>query len=79
MSSPLVATTVPLTLLQRFRRCLGSDADADSGGGDTDDSRFVPSPLDLSVRNAHGSGEREAAREIQRIQEQAAEFDDRQR
>ncbi|MFB6293353.1 MAG: hypothetical protein ABEH60_03735 [Halonotius sp.] len=64
---------MPLTLLQRFRRRFGS------GDDDSDDSRFVPSPLDLSVRYAHGSGDSEAGREIRRIQEQAEQFDDRHR
>jgi len=48
-----------------------------SGGSDDEDSRFVPSTLDASVRYAHGSpdgdGERELARldaEGRRLEEQ---------
>ena len=66
---------MPLTLLKRFRRRFGGE----KPDGDSDDNRFVPSPLELSVRYAHGSGEREADREIRRIQEQAEQFDDRHR
>ena len=38
---------------------------------DDDDARFVPSPLDLSVRVAHGGGDDEAVRELSKINEQA--------
>lgn len=65
---------MPMTLLKRFRRRFGGEeSDGES------DAEFVPSPLDLSVRYAHGSGEQEAEREIRRIQEQAEQFDDRHR
>ncbi|MFT4932379.1 MAG: hypothetical protein ACI91T_002273 [Natronomonas sp.] len=46
---------------------------------DDDDARFVPSPLDLSVRVAHGGGDDEAARELSTISEQAHELEERQR
>ncbi|WP_276257946.1 hypothetical protein [Haloglomus litoreum] len=46
-----------------------------TGHGDDDveveDSRFVPSELDVSVREAHGSGRAEAERELASIEAQA--------
>lgn len=46
------------------------------GRSDTDDatdedSRFVPSRLDESVRSAHGGGNADAAREIAQIEAEA--------
>jgi hypothetical protein len=65
-------------------RDAGDDRDAGGGrrgprrpetaGEDRNDSRFVPSPLDRSVRRAHGSGDREADRELGRIGERAREL-----
>jgi|GEM_PF-335971 len=56
------------------------DADA-TGDAETtdDDSRFVPSRLDVSVRDAHGGGGSAAEREIRRIHQQAAEHERRNR
>jgi hypothetical protein len=51
------------------------DADVEPSADD-DDSRFVPSPLDLSVRIAHGSSDGEQARALADINEQAAELED---
>lgn len=44
--------------------------------GDEGTSRFVPSPLDRSVRIAHGGKEDEIERELTEIAEQARELDD---
>jgi hypothetical protein len=52
----------------------GEPTETRDAGDDRDDSRFVPSPLDRSVRRAHGSGDREADRELGRIGERAREL-----
>ncbi len=78
---------MPRTLLQRIRTAFdwsrtadpsdsgvdNNDQNNDGEGGDEseDDTRFVPSLLDYSVREAHGGGSDAAAREIDRIQQQA--------
>lgn len=36
-----------------------------------EESRFVPSPLDWSVRVGHGGGDDEAVRELSRVNERA--------
>lgn len=41
--------------------------------------RFVPSPLDLSVRVAHGGHDDEVERELAKIDKQATELEDSQR
>lgn len=50
--------------VSRFRRTSVEDR-ADG------ESRFVPSPLDLSVRVAHGGRDDEVERELSKIEEQA--------
>lgn len=42
-------------------------------------STFIPSPLDLSVRSSHGGPDEEIERELHRITEQARELADEQR
>lgn len=42
-------------------------------------SRFVPSPLDLSVRVAHGGQDGETERELSKISEQAENLEENQR
>ena len=66
---------MPSTLLRRFLSQFTSGDDTD----DTEDSQFVPSPLDRSVRYSHGSGEAEANREIAKIQQEADKRDGRHR
>ena len=64
---------MPTTLLARFLSRFTSDED------DGDDSRFVPSQLDWSVRYGEDGGREEANREIARIQHQANEIEQRRR
>lgn len=59
--------------LSFVRRNESDDSDRD------DEHRFVPSPLDLSVRYSHGGAGVEAKREIDRINEAAAELEELQR
>ena len=73
---------MPATLWRRFRRRFVDDADTDADSDidentDSDESRFVPSPLDMSVRHAHGSNEAAVDRELERIQQQAEEIERR--
>lgn len=46
---------------------------------EADEGRFVPSPLDLSVRIAHGGSDDTVVRELSKIDEQARELEDNQR
>lgn len=48
------------------------DRDETEEGG----SRFIPSPLDLSVRSSHGGPDDEIARELNSINEQAREIEE---
>jgi hypothetical protein len=65
-------------LVARLRRA-GGEPESESEAGTAEGSRFVPSPLDRSVRRAHGGGGDEAARELGRIDERAREMEDRRR
>lgn len=58
--------------VSRFRR---TSADDEAG----DESRFVPSPLDLSVRVAHGGRDDEVERELSKIEEQARAIEEHER
>lgn len=55
---------------------LFSQEPKDSGTGD---NRFVPSPLDMSVRSSHGGPDVEIERELHRISEQARDIEEQQR
>lgn len=58
---------------------LFSRSDGDSEDIERDDSRFVPSPLDLSVRSSHGGSDVEIERELNNINEQAREIEENRR
>ncbi|MDZ5810826.1 hypothetical protein U4E84_05645 [Halorubrum sp. AD140] len=49
-----------------------------SGGGsedaEEDDSGFLPSPIDLSIRDSHGGSDVEIDRELNKINERAREL-----
>lgn len=60
---------------EAFIARLGRRVDAD----EEDDSGFVPSPLDLSVRDAHGGQDITVERELSKICEQAARMEDADR
>lgn len=69
---------MPTTLVARFLSRFTSD-DADDADGGNDESRFVPSRLDWSLRYGTEGGREEANREIARIQHQAEEIERRRR
>ncbi|WP_049984865.1 hypothetical protein [Halobellus rufus] len=52
---------------------------ADDGDDADEGRRFVPSPLDLSVRVGHGGRDDEVVRELSKIDERARELEDSQR
>lgn len=53
--------------LSRFAR---NDGDEDGG-----ESTFVPSPLDVSVRSAHGGDDVEVERELRQLEGRAARIE----
>jgi len=55
----------------------GEETDKESSEAD-DEGRFVPSPLDLSVRLGHGGSESERAHELSKISERAQELEEKQ-
>ncbi|KTG08097.1 hypothetical protein AUR64_00525 [Haloprofundus marisrubri] len=63
------------SLWEVFLALVGRADDED----DAENARFVPSPLDLSVRTAHGGRDDEVVRELSKIDEQARELEDHRR
>ena len=51
----------------------------DEENEEADDSRFIPSVLDASVRYAHGMGNSDAQREFAQIEEQAKQLEEQHR
>jgi hypothetical protein len=49
------------------------------GESETDENRFVPSPLDRSVRSSHGGSDAEIERELHSVSERAREIDEQRR
>jgi len=52
--------------------------DEETTDTEREESRFVPSALDRSVRVAHGGGNAEAEREIEQVQEKARQIERQQ-
>ena len=59
-----------------FLALLGRESEADEE--DEGRHRFVPSPLDLSVRVGHGGRDDEVERELSKISERARELEEGQ-
>jgi len=47
--------------------------------GEESEGRFVPSPLDLSVRIGHGGSDSQRVRELAKINKQAEEIEEQRR
>jgi hypothetical protein len=69
-----MARTLWEVFISLFGRSNGDEEDPDDG-----DNRFVPSPLDLSVRFSHGGSDAEIDRELNNINERARELEARRR
>lgn len=57
----------------------GGEGSEDESAEGRDGRRFVPSPLDLSVRIGHGGSDSQRVRELARINERADELDEERR
>lgn len=69
---PVPSTVIGGLLARLVHRLRSDDAEAAS-----DDSRFPPSPLDASVRYAHGGSGDEVERELDEIRDEAERLDER--
>ncbi|WP_232700548.1 hypothetical protein [Halobacterium wangiae] len=69
-----------LSVWEVFLALFGRGEDPEDEGGEEDDEgRFVPSPLDLSVRIGHGGSDSQRVRELAKLSEQAGEIEEEQR
>lgn len=71
-----MARSIWEVFLALFGRGKTTDDDPDEEG---DAGRFVPSPLDLSVRIGHGGSDGQQARELSKVSERARELEDQRR
>jgi len=53
-----------------------NEKSGDERGEEKDEDRFVPSPLDLSVRIGHGGSDSQQVRELAKISKQAEEIEE---
>lgn len=75
-----MALSVWEVFLDLFRG--GEKSNEESGnerGEEEDEDRFVPSPLDLSVRIGHGGSDSQQVRELAKINKQAEEIEEERR
>jgi hypothetical protein len=63
-------------MLRRILAWLTGRGDDETDHEADDESRFVPSKLDVSVREAHGAGQAAAERELASIEAQAELLED---
>lgn len=69
-----------LSIWDVFLALFSGDEEADEESREAEDEgRFVPSPLDLSVRAGHGGSDDEIVRELSNVSEQARELEESQR
>ncbi|WP_257297971.1 hypothetical protein [Haloarchaeobius sp. FL176] len=68
-------------MFRRLRRWVLEHVGGETDGDDdeSESGRFVPSPLDRSVRSAHGSGDSSVDRELTRVQEEARTLEEGRR
>jgi len=67
------------SLWETFLVLFASGPESDDATDETDEGRFVPSPLDLSVRVAHGGSDDERVRALSEIEERARDLEDDRR
>ncbi|WP_123619938.1 hypothetical protein [Halorubrum sp. CSM-61] len=75
-----MALSVWEVFLDLFRG--GEKSNEESGnqrGEEEDEDRFVPSPLDLSVRIGHGGSDSQQVRELAKINKQAEKVEEERR
>jgi hypothetical protein len=77
MFSEYVAQAMLHGVLNRLTNHFGGDEDADDE--EDEDTRFIPSVLDSSVRYSHGGSNTEGNREIAKIEEEAQRLTEQQR
>ncbi|RBI59365.1 hypothetical protein DMJ13_22265 [halophilic archaeon] len=69
-----------LSIWEMFQTLFRWDESTDEKPSEeADEGRFIPSPLDLSVRVAHGGSDDTVVRELSKIDEQARELEKNQR
>ena len=69
-----------LSIWEAFQTLLRRGESADEEPSEeADESRFVPSPLDRSVRVAHGGSDDTVVRELSKVDEQARELENTHR
>lgn len=69
-----------LNVWEVFLAHFGTNEETDEESGEeASRGRFVPSPLDLSVRVGHGSSAGERVRELSKIRERARELEENRR
>ena len=68
-------------MYRRLRRWFAERFDGEPDGEDdeSETGRFVPSPLDLSVRFAHGSADSSVDRELTAVHEEARRLEEERR
>lgn len=64
------------SIWEAFVARLGRDVESDT---EQEESQFMPSPLDLSIREAHGGHDVEVERELSKINEQASQIEENER
>lgn len=77
MFSEYVAQAMLRGVLSRLTARFGSDEDADDD--ESEDTRFIPSVLDSSVRVSHGGDNIEGDREIAKIEDEAERLAEQRR
>lgn len=69
-----------LSVWEVFLAYFGGSEDSDEESAEEgDEGRFVPSPLDLSIRIGHGGSESQRVRELAKISEQAEDIESERR
>lgn len=69
-----------LSVWEVFRSVFSGGEESEEESDEAEaEGRFVPSPLDLSVRIGHGGSDSQRVRELSKIREQAEEIEEERR